>query len=63
MTLDDLLDRLAPVAASLGCADELASVAEIPRRGGSYQRQRRVAAAHDGDLHAVVDALVGELDI
>lgn len=61
--LDDLLTRLAPVAESLHCADELAAVAEIPRRGASYQRQRRVADEHDGDLRAVVDALVGELDV
>ena len=61
--LDDLLTRLAPVAESLHCADELAAVAEIPRRGASYQRQRQVAAANDGDLRAVVDALVGELDV
>ena len=61
--LDDLLTRLTPVAESLHCADELAAVAEIPRRGASYQRQRQVAAANDGDLRAVVDALVGELDV
>ena len=61
--LDDLLDRLAPVADSLHCAAELAAVADIPRRGASYQRQRRVAEDHDGDLRAVVDALVGELDV
>lgn len=60
--LDELLDRLAPVASALGCAGELAAVADIPRRGASYQRQRRVAEEHDGDLRAVVDALVGELD-
>jgi carboxylate-amine ligase len=59
--LDDLLTRLAPVAESLHCADELAAVAEIPRIGASYQRQRRVAEEHSGDLRAVVDALVGEL--
>ena len=59
--LDDLLNRLEPVAKSLKCADELAAVAEIPRRGASYQRQRRVAEEHDGDLRAVVDSLVGEL--
>jgi carboxylate-amine ligase len=41
----------------------LAAVAEIPRRGASYQRQRRVAEEHDGDLRAVVDALCGELDL
>lgn len=61
--IDDLLTRLAPVARSLGCEAELAAVAQIPRRGASYQRQRRVAEEHDGDLRAVVDELVGELDI
>jgi carboxylate-amine ligase len=61
--LPGLLNRLEPVAKSLHCADELASVAEIWRLGASYQRQRRVVEEHDGDLRAVVDALVGELDI
>ncbi|HEY9303026.1 MAG TPA: glutamate--cysteine ligase [Mycobacterium sp.] len=61
--LPDILNRLEPVAASLHCADELASVADIWRLGASYQRQRRVAEEHDGDLRAVVDALVGELEI
>jgi len=61
--LDDLLTRLQPVAESLNCADELAAVAEIPRRGASYQRQRRVAKEHGSDLRAVVDSLVGELDV
>lgn len=61
--LTDQLNRLEPVAKSLHCADELASVAEIYQLGASYQRQRRVAEEHDGDLRAVVDALVGELDI
>ena len=61
--LDDLLTRLEPVARSLDCAAELAAVAEIPRRGASYQRQRRVAEENDGDLRAVVDALVGELEL
>ncbi len=61
--LDDVLTRLEPVARSLSCADELAAVAEIPRVGASYQRQRRVAEEHDGDLRAVVDALIAELDI
>jgi carboxylate-amine ligase len=59
--LADLLERLAPVADRLGCAAELASVAEIPRRGASYQRQRRVAEATGGDLVAVVDSVVREL--
>jgi carboxylate-amine ligase len=61
--LADLLNRLEPVAKSLHCTDELAAVADIWRLGASYQRQRRVAEEHDGDLRAVVDALVGELDI
>ncbi len=61
--LDELLNRLEPVAKSLECADELGAVAEIPRRGASYQRQRRVAQENDGDLRAVVDALVAELDV
>jgi carboxylate-amine ligase len=59
--LADLLARLEPVAARLGCAAELASVADIVARGASYQRQRAVAAAHDGDLRAVVDSLLTEL--
>jgi carboxylate-amine ligase len=29
--------------------------------GASYQRQRRVAEEHDGDLRPVVDALIAEL--
>jgi glutamate---cysteine ligase / carboxylate-amine ligase len=61
--LDDLLTRLQPVARSLGCTDELAKVADIYRVGASYQRQRRVAQDNAGDLRAVVDALVSELDI
>jgi carboxylate-amine ligase len=59
--LADLLVRLAPVAARLGCSDELALVADIPRRGASYQRQRAVAEATGGDLVAVVDSVVREL--
>lgn len=61
--LDELLTRLQPVAESLHCADELAAVAEIPRIGASYQRQHRVAEESGGDLRAVVDSLVQELDL
>ncbi len=61
--LDNLVDRLVPVAESLSCVDELTSVADIYRTGASYQRQRRVAEEHDGDLRTVVDALIGELVI
>jgi glutamate---cysteine ligase / carboxylate-amine ligase len=59
--LDDLLERLQPVARRLGCVAELDSVADIPRRGASYQRQRAVAEAAGGDLRAVVQSLVAEL--
>ncbi|CKU47366.1 carboxylate-amine ligase [Mycobacterium tuberculosis] len=45
--LADVLTRLEPVAKSLNCADELAAVSDI----------------YDGDLRAVVDALVAELVI
>ncbi|MEJ7832006.1 MAG: glutamate--cysteine ligase [Nocardioides sp.] len=64
LVLDDLaslLVRLEPVADRLGCGAELASVADIPRRGASYQRQRRVAEATGGDHVAVVDSVVLEL--
>ncbi len=57
----ELLERLAPVAKRLDCVDELASVERIVQRGASYQRQRAVAAANGGDLHAVVDSLVAEM--
>ncbi|WP_113963008.1 glutamate--cysteine ligase [Mycobacterium shimoidei] len=61
--LPDVLNQLEPVAKSLHCADELAAVPDIWRTGASYQRQRRVAEENDGDLRAVVDSLVGELEI
>ncbi len=59
--LTDLLERLQPVARRLGCEAELDSVADIPRRGASYQRQRAVAEASGGDLRAVTRSLVAEL--
>jgi carboxylate-amine ligase len=59
--LADLVERLAPVADRLGCADELAMVADMPARGASYQRQRAVAEHTGGDLVAVVDSVVTEL--
>ncbi len=58
--LADLMERLEPTARRLGCADELRSLEEIPRRGASYQRQRRVLE-DTGDLVAVVDSVVQEL--
>lgn len=56
-----LLDRLSPTADRLGCIAELRAVEGIVHAGASYQRQRRVAAEHHGDLRAVVASLVGEM--
>ncbi|HSO14444.1 MAG TPA: glutamate--cysteine ligase [Arthrobacter sp.] len=53
--------RLEPVAVKLGCVDELADVLKIIERGAGYQRQRRVAAEHGGDLRAVVLDLVQQM--
>ncbi len=60
--LADLLERLEPVAERLGCTTQLRAVAGLPARGASYQRQRAVAERTDGDLVAVVDSVVRELD-
>ncbi len=60
--LDDLLDRLSPLSRELECEDELRAVTDIPKLGASYQRQRRVLAEHGGDLVAVVDSVVQELE-
>jgi carboxylate-amine ligase len=49
-TLEALLAELAPVAARLGCSQELAGVARLAAANGAV-RQREVAA--DGDLYAV----------
>jgi carboxylate-amine ligase len=57
----ETLNRLEPVAAKLGCPDELADVEKIIRRGAGYQRQRKVAAEHGGDLQAVVLDLVKQM--
>jgi carboxylate-amine ligase len=61
--VDDLLERLTPLSRRLHCEDELAAVADIPRAGASYQRQRKVAADTGGDLVAVVDSVVRELEV
>ncbi len=49
------------MAERLGCADDLALVEEIPRRGASYQRSARWRERTGGDLVAVVDSVVREL--
>jgi carboxylate-amine ligase len=59
-SVSELLDELRPVAAELGCADELADVDTILRIGPSYARQRAIVA-RGGSLQDVVRALVDEL--
>jgi carboxylate-amine ligase len=59
--LTDLVEDLMPTARRLDCEDELAGVERILTAGASYQRQREVAAQHDGDLTAVVDSLLAEM--
>ncbi len=60
-SVTELVEELSPVAARLGCADELAVNLEILERGPSYQRQRRVVEG-GGTLLDVVDGLVNELE-
>jgi carboxylate-amine ligase len=57
----ELVDDLAPIADRLDCSKELLRAKEILDSGPSYARQRAVAQASDGDLRAVVDALVAEM--
>jgi carboxylate-amine ligase len=58
----DLAEDLEPIARKLGCAEELMQVERILDVGASYERQRAIAAANDGDLKAVVDSLLTEMD-
>ncbi|MBI2709976.1 MAG: glutamate--cysteine ligase [Actinobacteria bacterium] len=59
----ELLEELAPTARKLGCDTELGRVERILQEGGSYARQRAVAApdAEGAALKPVVDLLVAEL--
>ncbi len=58
----DLAEDLEPIARKLGCAEELMQVERLMDIGASYQRQRSVAEASDGDLRPVVDSLLHEMD-
>lgn len=58
--LQELVQDLRPTAERLGCAEQLDQVQQVLDGGGSYQRQRAVAAASGGDLTAVVDSLLAE---
>lgn len=57
----DLVDDLLPIARRLDCHEELSTIPKLMDRGASYQRQRAVAAEHNGDLTAVVDLLLAEM--
>jgi carboxylate-amine ligase len=59
--ISKVLVELEPTAERLGCPGQLATVADIVRDGSSAQRQRAVAEASDGDLGAVVRAMVAEM--
>jgi glutamate---cysteine ligase / carboxylate-amine ligase len=59
--ITDLVDDLLPIARRLDCERELESIPRLIERGASYQRQRAVAAANNGDLAAVVDSLIAEM--
>jgi carboxylate-amine ligase len=60
--IDDLVEDLLPVARRLGCARELTDILTIMAVGGSYARQQAAAGRADGDLTAVVDALLREMN-
>ncbi|HEV3400661.1 MAG TPA: glutamate--cysteine ligase [Acidimicrobiales bacterium] len=60
-SVEELVDELSPVAARIGCQDELGCVHAILAHGPSYQRQRRIVDA-GGSLVDVVDALVTEFE-
>jgi carboxylate-amine ligase len=59
--INDLVDDLLPIARRLDCATDLETIPRLVQRGASYQRQRAVAAANNGDLAPVVDSLVAEM--
>ncbi|WP_300343421.1 glutamate--cysteine ligase [Nesterenkonia sp.] len=52
--LERELERLEPVAKELGCVTELRYVEQMMKAGAGYQRQKKVADQHDGDLRQVV---------
>lgn len=58
--LRETMAGVAGISEELGCAREFAAVEDTLSRGASYERQRRVADAADGDLRAVVRHLIAE---
>ncbi len=64
LVTDDLLrvcERLVPVAARLGCEQELSGIARIISDGAGYERQRALTRAAGGDLSTVVSVSAAEL--
>ncbi len=59
--LHRLLGVLEPISERLGCAAELAGIADMMRDGASYQRQTAVAQRNEGRLDTVVQSLVEEM--
>ncbi|MDO5727595.1 MAG: glutamate-cysteine ligase family protein, partial [Bowdeniella nasicola] len=60
-SVERALHVLEPTAKRLGCAEQLSWVNDILTDGAGYQRQRTVAARHDGSLEAVASYLVAEM--
>ncbi|MDN3461506.1 glutamate--cysteine ligase [Kocuria sp. APC 4018] len=58
--LTEVLNRLEPLAAELGCARELAYVETMMTGEVGYLRQRRIAQENGGDLRAVVRDIVAQ---
>ena len=58
-TLPGWLDELMPAAEDLGCAEDVAWIADLARLGVGYQRQRAVYAKA-GSLEAVVEFMQAE---
>ena len=61
--LTDVLNRLEPLAAELGCAQELAYVETMLTGEAGYLRQRRIAQENGGDLRAVRDIVAQNREI
>ena len=58
-SIENLVERVEPVARRLGCTDELAGIKAILRQGPSYRRQRDLYRG-DGDFRPVMESLVHE---
>ena len=59
--VEETVEVLSPVAASLGCLEDLRVNLDTLRDGASYERQRRIVAC-GGTLVEVVDSLVAEFE-